>query len=615
MKNPFETATEGMSKEEKEALRKACGIGTTVLAADIEAVEQLDDEEKTFFDPRGFISPYFSLQRIYKVQGNISPLHFNRVVFSAFETDKNLRCNYCELQGKWVKLIFKLRRVQPEIIYRNIAQQGLGSKELDAALMKLSEAERRRPFSLNREPLVRFMVVRTSSNEFAVVVTGLGLVMSHLDMAKIIVESQGYEYRENRNQSTPAVLRQENKELTGTIMGYWQKVLDDLPMKPVLPGFKPNTESFSQSAYRVVIPSETARLLKSTGGDIYRMMGLLYMAWGLFLQYENHTGDTYFLLLSNEGKKGTGGNLGMIPVRLKCPPKETVDSAASRLAKQLSLSSPFSCFERKGLETLLGERRGVFDHFLNFHAFTGMGVDYASAEGTFTGTQVYEQSWDAQGLPLGIYFQYVEDSISLSILYNCYSISEKGLGELCRRYIVTLHTMLLQMDRQVASFGQGLRIRLESREESPEALSERNVMAYLKELPFFQGILEEKLYQVARAAKLRTYFENDQIIMNHDHGQMFFLLEGRVARLMDPGSGWYSMLDVAKEGKILNETVMMERCKSSVMGEVLSEKARILIVPLPQLMDLALGSNSFRKHITLHILGEMEKYQRRWVSS
>jgi signal-transduction protein with cAMP-binding, CBS, and nucleotidyltransferase domain len=140
-------------------------------------------------------------------------------------------------------------------------------------------------------------------------------------------------------------------------------------------------------------------------------------------------------------------------------------------------------------------------------------------------------------------------------------------------------------------------------------------MAYLKELPFFQGILEEKLYQVARAAKLRTYFENDQIMMNHDYGQMFFLLEGRVARLMDPGSGWYSMLDVAKEGKILNETVMMERCKSSVMGEVLSEKARILIVPLPQLMDLALGSNSFRKHITLHILGEMEKYQRRWVSS
>ena len=615
MKNPFEIATEGMSQEEKAELRKACGIGTTVLAADIETVEPLDPEEKKFFDPRGFISPYFSMQRIYKVQGSISPLHFNRVIFAAFGKEKNLRSNYCQVQGRWVKLVFKARRVQPEIIYRNVAQQVLGGEELDAALAKLAEAERRRPFSLAREPLARFMVVKTSANEFAVVVTGLGLAMRHLNMARFIVESQGYEYQGTVRQSLSEGARQGNRELSGTIMAYWQKVLDNLPVRPALPKFKPEAEEFSQSGYRVVVPSETVRLLKNTGGDINHMMGLVYTAWGLFLQYENHISDTYFLLLSDEGAKGKGGNLGMIPVRLKCPPKETVGSVASRLLKQLSISSPFSCFERKELETLLGERRGLFDHFLNFHAFTGTGVDYAGAEGTFAGNQVYEQSWDAQGLPLGIYFQYVEGSISLSILYNRYSISEKGLEELCGRYILTLHTMLLHMDSQVASFDQGLRVRLESKEEKATVLSERNIMALLRWLPYFQGIVEEKLYQVARAAKLRTYFENDQIIMNHDQGQMFFLLEGRVARLMDPGSGWYSMLDVAKEGKILNETVMMEQCKSSILGEVLSEKARVLIVPLPQLMDVALGSSSFRKAVTLHILGEMEKYQRRWVNS
>ena len=615
MKNPFEVATEGMSQEEKADLRKACGIGTTVLAADIEAVKPLGPGEQKFFDPRGFISPYFSMQRIYKVQGSISPLHFNRVIFSAFEKEKNLRSNYCQVQGRWVKLVFKARRVQPEIIYRNVAQQGLGGEELDAVLAKLAEAERRRPFSLSREPLARFMVVKTSANEFAVVVTGLGLAMNNLNMAKFIVESQNYEYKGDDSQYLSEGLQRENKGLSATIMAYWQKVLDHLPVKPMLPNFKPETEAFSQSGYRVVIPSETVRLLKKTGGEIYRMMGLLYMAWGVFLQYENHTGDTYFLLLSDEGAKGKGGNLGMIPVRLKCPPQETVESVAARLAKQLALSSPFSCFERNELETLLGERRGLFDHFLNFHAFTGTGVDYASAEGTFTGNQVYEQSWDAHGLPLGIYFQYVEGSISLSVLYNRYSISEKGLDEIFNRYIVVLHTMLLHMDNQVASLKQGLRIRLENKEENSAVAVERNVMACLKYLPCFQGVLDEKLYQVARASKLRTYFENDQIIMNHDGGQMFFLVEGKVARLMDPGSGWYSMLDVAKEGKILNETVLMEKCKSSIMGEVLSEKAKVLVVPLPQLMDLALGSSYFRKNFTLHILEEMEKYQRRWVSS
>ena len=50
MKNPFETATEGMSQEEKERLRQECGIGVSVLAADVEAVEELSPEEQQFFE-------------------------------------------------------------------------------------------------------------------------------------------------------------------------------------------------------------------------------------------------------------------------------------------------------------------------------------------------------------------------------------------------------------------------------------------------------------------------------------------------------------------------------------------------------------------------------------
>ena len=615
MKNPFEVATEWMSQEEKEQLRESCGIGTTVLAADVEAVKLLTPEEESFFDPKSFISPYFSVQRVYKVQGSISPLLFNRAVFAAFDRESFLRSNYCQLPDKWVRVVFKTRRTKPEIIYRNLSQQGLAEDELDAALAKLAEAERRRPFSLQRESLICFVVAKTSPNEFAIVVTGLELAMSHLNMARIFVEAQDYEYKEEAPPDKPARREQGSSALTEKIMGYWQKVLEDLPPKPVLPGFKPYTENFSQSGYRAVIPSETVRLLKSTGGDISRMMGLLYMAWGLFLQYENHSGDTYFLLLSDEDGKEAGENLGMIPVRLKCPPTEKLASTAERLSKQLSLSRPFSCFEGKGLETLLGEKRGLFDHFLNFHSFTGTGVDYARTESKFTGAQVYEQSWDAHGMPLGIYFQYMGGSISLSILYNRYSIGENALEELCRRYAMTLHTMLLHMDNKVTAFGQSLKLRVDSLRESTAELTEKRIISYIMELPFFAGTIEEKLYKLARASKVRTYFENDQIIMNHDLGIMYFLLEGRVARLMDPGSGWYNMLDVAREGRILNETVMMENCKSSLMGEVVSEKARVLMVPLPQIMDLRAESASFRKKIFQHIMGEMEKYQRRWVSN
>lgn len=613
MQEPFEMIVGKMSEEDRELFRDGCGIGTHVFPSAIEQVEPLKEAEEPFFDPRGFISPYFSIQRIYKVQGKISPLIFNKVVFAAFESEKELRSNYCRLSDKWVKVVYKERRDRPEIIYRNLASQGMSQEEQDASLAKFAEAERRRPFNLTRDPLVRFLVVKTSPGELAIVVTGLYLVLCHLEVARIIAESQELEYKPESLPKVPA--RKGPREISESVMNYWQKVLEHLPRKPVLPGFLASPEHFSQSSYRAVIPQETVQLLKSTGGELQKMMGLLYMAWGLFLQFESKARDTYFLLLSGIEEQ-EGASLGMIPVRLKCPAKETVESAAARLSKQLALSSPFSCFESKGLERLLGERRYLFDHFLNFHAFTGRGVDYGDRQGASVGEQVYEQAWDAQGMPLGIYFQYIEGNISLSVLYNRYSIGEAGVGELCSRYLLTLHTMLLNMDRHVEDFEESLRRRAEFRVLEKEArFTEKKAAAYLEELPFFHGCSEQQMTQLSRAAKVLTFFENDQIIMKHELGRLYFLLEGRVARLMDPGSGWYSTLDVAKEGRVLNETVLLRSCKSSIIGEVLSEQVRVLSLPLPQVVDLLGGSEVFRQNFFRHILNEMEKYQRRWVSN
>ena len=99
-----------------------------------------------------------------------------------------------------------------------------------------------------------------------------------------------------------------------------------------------------------------------------------------------------------------------------------VQTVVTKAFQQFVISQPYASLGREGFAKILGQQETIFDHFLNFNSFTGEGVTYAKAEGTFTGKMVYEQSWDAQGLPLGIYFQYMEDSISLSVLYNRYSI-------------------------------------------------------------------------------------------------------------------------------------------------------------------------------------------------
>ena len=289
-----------------------------------------------------------------------------------------------------------------------------------------------------------------------------------------------------------------------------------------------------------------------------------------------------------------------------------MENAVRRLGKQVAISEPFSCYEGQGLEELLGEQRDLFDHFLNFHAMERKETHFGGG----ATEPPYERVWDAQGLPLGLYFQPGEGRLAITILYNQYSLKEGAVAELVERYFLTLQTMLVHMDMPIRALKDAIRKRMKAflAKDETELTAERLALS-LGELPLFKGISEERLQRLSKTAKQHTYFESDQIIMGHDSGQLYFLLEGRVARYMDPGNGWFSLLDAAKEGRFLNETVFITECRSRIMSEVMSEQAKVLTLPLPQVVDLVNIDEEFRIRLFGHLLREMEKYQRRWVSN
>lgn len=606
----FERLAEGLSPDEQEQLRSVYGTEASSLVYGLEALEPLTAAEEKLFDPKGFISPYLSLQRIYKIRGNLSPVRFNGAVFGLFQNQRPLRCNYCQLPQRAVKVVFKQRRQQPEIIYRNLSQ--LEPEEMENTSRKLAEAEMRQSFDLGSDPLIRFLVLKTGAKDYAVVVTGLHLAMSHLDMAKLLAEMpdlkpvswpERYAVKNAEKPAPPAA----------DVASYWQKVLKELPRQPLLPHFVTSPQAYAQHAYRAVMPREAADLLQEqTGGDMEQAVSLLQMAWGLLLQDANETADTYFLLLSDEQAAGNRSSLSMIPVRLKCPEQELVQTACQRLARQVSLSRPFSCHEGQGLEELLGRQHELFNHFLNFHDLLHDSAHFSGEDKESS----YERMWDARGLPLGIYFQPSGRRIALTILYNRYCLKETAVRELVDRYFLTLKSMLSQMEQPMSVFKDKLKKRIGAAlGKAAEELTAQSLATYIDSLPLFHGLDEAQLLRLTQSAKLRTYFDGDQIIMRHDTGQLFFLLSGRVARHMDPGTGWFSLLDAAREGRLLNETVFLASCRSRTMGEVLSDEARVITLPLPQTVDLLRSSTELESRFFQHILTEMEKYQRRWVNT
>lgn len=614
----FEQVVSGLAPEAKKILLERYGVEARSYANGIEALEPLTAAEQQVFDEKSFISPYFTVQQVYKVKGSISPVRFNLAVFNRFANTRELRSNYLALSGRFLRVVFKGRKEKPEIIYRSLGS--VSGEEVDSALRNAMGAEMRRSFDIESGPLARFLVLRTAADEYAVLVTAVNLVVPFLNVRGLLGEAQDL-LPAGGEPAQEAVSPQAGGQIAVSVLKYWRSVLADLPPQPVLPNFK-RVEGgwFMQEAYRAVLPSEDFdRLRDKLQGDPRRMVALLQLAWGLLLQYYSNREDTYFCLLSSGSGTAmeSGGQLSMIPVRLKCSAEEGIAGLLQRLDKQLSLSQPFSCLQRGGLEELLGQRHDLFNHFLSFLDFneTG-GASFCRADGDSCGALVMQQAWDARGMPLGLYFRYGGDSISLTMLYNKYSLAGTAVEALADRYFLSLHVLLFCWEAQTSDFKAALAKRTESLQRKRSvSYSEEALLVCLSKLAFLRELPSSWLANLAKVAKVRTYYENDQILMGHDLGQVFFVLNGSVARSMDSGTGWFSMLDVVREGRLLNETVFLEKTKSEVIGEVLSERAEIISLPLVYAREGMLKNDAAKDKLLMHTLREMEKYQRRWVSS
>ncbi|MBQ1919038.1 MAG: cyclic nucleotide-binding domain-containing protein [Schwartzia sp.] len=94
-----------------------------------------------------------------------------------------------------------------------------------------------------------------------------------------------------------------------------------------------------------------------------------------------------------------------------------------------------------------------------------------------------------------------------------------------------------------------------------------------------------------------------------------FVAEGKLARSIEDGEGWYCTLDIVKDGAWINETVMLEERKATLSVEVLSERAEILVVSKEAMENILTQHPSLYKKIITYAVSQLEKYQRLWAQS
>ena len=602
--------------EDKRILEEIYGTNclsensTSYIQNQIEDVQKLTDAENRFFERKNFISPYFCVQTLYKVKGELSPIKFNRAVKNLIETDENFRANFCNSGDRAFKVFFSRRDKFPEIVFRVIKFDG---EELDEILTKIMEADRRVSFDIVHGNLIRFSAFNTGENEAAILVTVSQLIADRFNSENFfnaVFNETPYKKFIPNADIKPLQIEERVKN-------YWADLLKGLPSPPQVPYSKKVYGAYKEENYRAKIPADILSDLRGKAqSNRALLMTILQTAWGFLLQATNKIDDTAFCQLIS-GKSNKNFSLNLMPVRLKCAKISTVENIVTQQFKQLVVSQPYSFFNWETLQNLT-YRKNIFDHFLSFVDFNAEEKTYSQISATPEGKIVERNSWDAQGMKLGVYFQYSQN-LSVTFQYDKNKFSINAGEYLANLYNLILRQMLVYWNAPFADFIENVKKLVKSDIAAVQEISAEDERQKIIDFIYQNKILQSKGSGVAQifaeSAKLFTRFEGDRIFGDILDKNLVFVVEGKVSRSLDTGDGWFNALDIIKAGGLINENIFTEKSRAIISAEILTEKALLMTIPIENFESATRQNPALYKSVLQHVTSQMEKYQVLWLQS
>ncbi len=566
------------------------------------AVLDLGDNERKFFAGKNFVSPHFFVQTLYKIRGNINPMKFRRAVNRLIDDNENLRVNFCNVGKRTVKVIRPATAFQPEILFRNMKQTD--ADDFDDEFRKILEADMRRDLDIRHDLLIRFAVYQTGDDEFAVLVTLAQLIADAFDAEKLFADITGTTV-EPKPKKIPDALPPKNQ---AAIREYWAKVLDKAPPPAALPYERDGVGTYRQRAFHATIPADILSDLRGRAQSNRMMLtAILQSAWGFMLQLTNKRRDSLFCQILSAGDNA---GLNLIPVRVIVDSVSTVEQIVRKQFRQLVVSQPYSCVDWSALD-LSGRGKKLFDHFLSFKEFQSAELRYVGTPADERGKVVSRNSWDAQGMKLGVYFSYSEKNLSVTFLYNERQFSGGGVERLCALYKFILQQMLVDWNAKFRDFFERLNKRVSLQSESEQTSRDdfkKRIRDFLSQLPILQGLFDDR-------AELVTFYEGDRISGDMLAKNFIFVADGKLARNVDAGDGWYNPIDIVGKNAFVNPTNFLERQRLTLSAEVLSERAELLTIPRDVLIDVARKNPDVALSLMTYALEQMERWQVLWLQS
>ncbi|MBR0261494.1 MAG: hypothetical protein IJQ85_06825 [Selenomonadaceae bacterium] len=580
----------------------------------LESIKDLTAQEKKFFTGKNFVSPHFFVQTLYKVRGTVSPMKINLAANRMINDNENLRANFCNVGTRTVKVIRPKGSLKPEIIFRNLMQTD--QDELDDEFRKILEADMRRDCDIRHDMLIRFAVYKTSDEEFAVLVTLAQIISAAFDAAKFFANVLGIPIESEPQKISEDDLPPKNQE---AIRDYWSKVLDKAPPPDNLPYEREALGAYRQKSFRTKIPVDILSDLRGRAQSNRMMLtAILQSAWGFMLQLTSGRRDSIFCQILSANKVDENHAFNVIPVRLTSDINSTLEQIVRGQFRQLVISQPYSCVDWTTLEILAGRNKNLFSHFLSFKEFQSSELNYVETPATSSGEIISQNSWDAQGMKLGVYFRYSEKNLSISFLYDERQFLKFGIEKLCTLYELVLQQISVDWNAKYSDFMRNLAKRVKMQSEAQEISHEdtrKKIRNFLSQLSILQGRHEGTINLFAGNAEIITRYEGDRISGDMLKEKFIFVVSGKLARNVDTGDGWYNPIDIVAKNSFVNPTNLLDKQRLTLSAEVLTEQAELLTIPRDVLIETSRDNSEVALSLMNYALAQMERWQILWLQS
>ncbi|MCP4153801.1 MAG: non-ribosomal peptide synthetase, partial [bacterium] len=278
-------------------------------------------------------------------------------------------------------------------------EEGIGNAR-EQYIENYKEGDRKRPFHLGKDPLMRVAVIRTGAEEHELIWSHHHILMDGWCIG--ILSSEFFElydsYLKNRIprlHDAPLYrqyirwLERQDKEVS---RNYWKEYLETYRELTSLPGFKnggANEEDYKNEVVELALDRETtSRINRWSGSNNVTVNTLIQAVWGLMLGRYTCKEDVVFgAVVSGRPSEldGVEAMVGLfintIPVRIRWEGDTSFQQLARNIQDEAINSEPHHYFPLAEIQSASHLKQNLMDHILVFENYPlAQQLEHAAAE-------------------------------------------------------------------------------------------------------------------------------------------------------------------------------------------------------------------------------------------